>query len=142
MTLSADQQRFLDEHRSAAMITTGRDGWPKAVRVGITVIDGKIWSSGTADRARTSRLHEDPRCTLFVFGDGFGYLTLETNVTILDGPDVPQQSVRMFREMSGRPTGPLAWFGRELDEDEFLHTMVRERRVIYEFEVQRVRGLV
>ena len=68
--------------------------------------------------------------------------TLETTVTILDGPAMPEQSLRLFREMSGRPTGPLSWFGRELEEDDFLRTMVGEHRLIYEFEVERAYGLI
>ena len=44
--------------------------------------------------------------------------------------------------MSGRPTGPLAWFGRELEEDDFLRTMVGEHRLIYEFEVERAYGMI
>ena len=43
--------------------------------------------------------------------------------------------------MQGRPSGPLSWFGRDLDEDEFLQVMVDEQRVIYEFAVQRAYGL-
>jgi len=142
MTLTAEQMRFVRENRAAAMITMGADGRPKAVRVGTAVVDDKIWSSGTADRRRTRSLRGDPRCTLFVFGGGYGFLTLETTITILDGPDVPQQSVRLMREMSGRPTGPLTWFGRELDEEDFVRAMLAEHRLIYQFEVERAYGMV
>jgi Pyridoxamine 5'-phosphate oxidase len=141
MTLTAEQMRFVHDNHSAAMITMGADGRPKAVRVGVAVVEGKLWSSGTAERRRTRALREDPRCTLFVFGGGYEFLTLETTVTILDGPDAPQQSLRLFREMSGRPTGPLSWFGRELEEDDFLRTMVGEHRLIYELEVERAYGM-
>jgi len=142
MTLSVEQMRFLHDNHSAAMITMGVDGRPKAVWVGVAVVDGKIWSSGTAERRRTGRLRVDPRCTLVVFGGGYEFLTLETKVAILDGPAMPQQSLRLFREMSGRPTGPLSWFGRELQEDDFLRTMVGEHRLIYEFEVERAYGMI
>ena len=46
-----------------------------------------------------------------------------------------------FQETSGRPTGPLSWFGRELEEDDFLRTMVGEHRLIYELEVERAYGM-
>jgi hypothetical protein len=141
MTLTAPQMRFLDDNHSAAMITMGADGRPKTVRVGVAVVEGRICSSGTAERRRTRRLRDDPRCTLFVFGGGYEYLTLETTVTILDGPAMPEQSLRLFRVMSGRPSGPLSWFGRELEEDDFLRTMVGEHRLIYEFEVERAYGM-
>ena len=65
--LTPDQRAFLDEHRSAAMVTLRRDGTPHAVQVGVAVVDGALWSSGTARRARTRHLRRDPRATLFVF---------------------------------------------------------------------------
>ena len=68
------------------MITIGESGFPKPVRVGIALVDGKLWSSGTQHRVRTWRLRRDPRCTLFVFDQAFRWLALETTVTILEGP--------------------------------------------------------
>lgn len=141
MSLSEQDVDFLTHNHAAAMITVGRDGTPKAARVGVALVDGKLWSSGTADRVRTRRLRRDPRCTLFVFETGFAWLALETSVTILDGSDAPQRSLRLFRLMQGRPSGPLSWFGGELAEDEFLQAMVDERRLIYEFEVHHSYGL-
>lgn len=132
---------FLKDHPAAAMITVGADGCAKAARVGVALVDGKLWSSGTQDRARTRRLRRDPRSTLFVFDSGFAFLTLETTVTLLEGPDVPSQSVRLFRQMQRRPTGPLSWFGGELSEDQFKQAMIDERRLIYEFDVHRSYGL-
>ncbi|HEY8524590.1 MAG TPA: pyridoxamine 5'-phosphate oxidase family protein [Acidimicrobiales bacterium] len=142
MTLTDSQLEFLQSTGSAAMITVGPDGAAKAVRVGVGVVDGKLWSSGTHDRVRTARLRRDPRCTLFVFDAGFRWLTLETTVTILDGPDVPQLSLRFFRQLQGRPDGPLSWFSGELSEEEFVATMAEERRLLYEFEVHRAYGLL
>ena len=123
------------------MITVTRGGIAKVARVAVALVDGRLLSSGTQDRVRTKRLRRDPRCTLFVHDPSFSWLGLETRVTILEGPDVPAQSVRMFREMQGRPTGPLSWFGGELDEEAFLRQMVDERRLIYEFEVDRAYGM-
>lgn len=122
------------------MVTVGGDGMRKAVRVGVALVDGRIWSSGTRDRVRTRRLRRDPRCTLFVFEPGFSSLTLETKVEILDGPEVPDQSVQLFREMQGRPEDPLMWYGKELEEEEFRAAMIEQGRVIYQFEVTRAYG--
>jgi hypothetical protein len=141
MNLSEPDLEYLRDNHSAAMITVGGDGIAKAVRVGVALVDGRLWSSGTADRARTVRLRQDPRCTLFVFDSGFGSMTLESTVTVLDGPDAPNRNLRLFRVMQDRPTGPLSWFGAELDEDDFLRAMVDERRLIYEFDVQRTYGM-
>ena len=71
------------------MITVGADGFAKPVRVAVAVVDGKLWSSGTQQRARTARLRADPRCTLYVHDTGWSFLTLEATVTILEGPEVP-----------------------------------------------------
>lgn len=139
--VSEPQLEYLKSHHSAAMITIGSDGIAKAVRVGVAVVDGALWSSGTRDRVRTPRLRQDPRCTLFVFDPGFTWLALETTVTTLDGRDAPDHNLRLFREMQGRPSGSLSWFGGELDEHEFLQRMVDEQRLIYEFDVHRAYGM-
>ena len=141
MTLGERELDFLGSHGSAAMITIGRDGNPKAARVGVALVDGALWSSGTEDRVRTSRLRRDPRCTLFVFDAGFMWMALETAVEIHDGPDAAGLNLRLFRVMQARPDGPLSWFGQELDEEGFLQVMADERRLIYEFSVQRTYGM-
>ena len=140
--ISDEQAEFLRRTHSAAMITVAEDGTAKAARVGIVLVDDLLWSSGTRDRVRTARLRRDPRCSLFVFSGQFQYLTLESTVTILEGPDAPEQSVRMFREMQGRPEGPLSWFGGELDEAAFKARMAEEGRLVYQFDVTRAYGMV
>ena len=146
MPVSERARTFLEESRAAAMITLRRDGTAHAVRVGIAVVEGKIWSSGTADRVRTRHVRRDPRATLFVIGPGYGALTLESNVRILEGADAPELSVKLFTAMQRRMAPPAAaghlmWFGKQLSREEFLRTMVEERRLIYEFEVIREYGL-
>jgi hypothetical protein len=105
------------------------------------MIDGRLWSSGTEDRIRTRRLRRDPRCVLYVHDADAAWLALETTVTVLDGADVARQSVRLFRKMQSKPDGPLSWFGDQLDEAAFEARMVADRRVIYEFDVQRSYGM-
>ena len=141
MKLSDPELGFLAEHHSAAMITVADDGVAKVARVGVALVEGKLWSSGTADRIRTRRLRRDPRCTLYVHAEPFAFLALETTVTILDGPDAPELNLRLFRLMQNRPAGPLSWFGGELDEPAFLARMADEQRLVYEFEPQRSYGL-
>ena len=141
MKLTDSELAFLERNHSAAMITVTADGIPKVARVGVALIDGRLWSSGTADRVRTKRLRSDPRCTLYVHDNAFGFLALESTVTILDGPDAADLSLRLFRAMQGKPTGPLSWFGGEFEEEEFLARMQAEQRLIYEFEPQHTYGL-
>ena len=147
MERNEQQRAFLEKSRGAAMITLRRDGTPHAVRVGIALVDGQIWSSGTQGRLRTRLLRRDPRCTLFVFESGYGFLTVEGRVTILDGPDAPDQSVRLFQAMqagmqSGPPPGQLLWQGKPLTIEQFRQAMVDEQRLIYALEIERAYGLI
>ncbi|HEX6381371.1 MAG TPA: pyridoxamine 5'-phosphate oxidase family protein [Acidimicrobiia bacterium] len=141
MKLTDSEIAFLEKNHSAAMITTTADGTPKVARVGVAVIDGRLWSSGTGDRVRTKRLRRDPRCTLYVHDNAFGFLAIESTVTILDGPDAAAQNLRLFRVMQRKPTGPLSWFGGEFEDNEFLARMKAEQRLIYEFEPHHTYGL-
>jgi hypothetical protein len=75
--LTDPELAFLEKNHSAAMVTVNADGIPKIVRVGVALIDGRLWSSGTADRVRTKRLRSDPRCTLYVHDNAFEFLVLE-----------------------------------------------------------------
>ena len=145
MNLSLQHIAFLENTHSASMITLRRDGSAQAVRVGVAVVDGKVWSSGTRDRIRTRHLRRDPRSTLFVFDAGFNFLTLESTVTILDGPDVPDQSLRLFQIMqaNSQPApapGNVMWFGQEMTPADFKAAMVAGKRLIYEFDVHRAYG--
>lgn len=134
----------LEKIHGAAMITLRADGAPHVVRVGVALVDGKLWSSGTQTRVRTRHLRRDPRASLFVWDQQFGYLAIESTVRIVEGPDVPDQSVRLFQTMQAgmphRERGTLMWYGRELSVDEFRQAMIDEQRLIYEFEPIRTYG--
>ena len=128
------------------MITLRRDGSPHAVRVGVALVDGKVWSSGTADRVRTRHLRRDPRATLIVFASGREALSIDATVNILEGPNVPELSWKLFsvmqRAMTPTPSpGHLMWYGKQKTREEFLQAMIDERRLIYEFEPIREYGL-
>jgi hypothetical protein len=127
------------EH-SAAMVTVGNDGRPKVARCGVALVDGQLWSSGKQDRVRTRRLRRDPRCTLYVLASSPAWRGLETTVTLLEGPEAPELNLRLFRVMQDRPSGPLWWYGQDLDQTAFLEQMRSEQRLIYQFEVERSYG--
>jgi len=135
---------FLDRNHAAAMVTLRADGAPHSVRVGIALVDGRIWSSGTQSRVRTRHLRRDPRSNLFVFDNEWRWLALECRVTILDGPDAPRLSLRLFQVMQqGMPSEPghINWFGQTLSHEEFLKVMADEQRLIYEFDIVRAYGM-
>ena len=56
-------------------------------------------------------------------------------------PIIQDDFEQIFRVMQGKPTGPLTWYGQELDEEAFRQTMADEGRLIYRFDVQRTYGL-
>ena len=137
---------FLEANQSAAMTTLRANGTPHVARIGLGMLDGRIWSSGTQTRLRTKHLRRDPRATLFVFEAGYRWVALETTVTILEGPDVPNQTLRFMRalqdDLDTKPApGHVMWFGQEKTEEEFLQIMVEEQRLIYEFDVTRAYGM-
>jgi PPOX class probable F420-dependent enzyme len=144
------EREFLERNHAAAMVTLRPDGAPHVVRVGVALVDGKLWSSGLPQRVRTSHLRRDPRAVLFVFdpsgSNAWAWLAVEAIVTILDGQDAAGKSVDLFREMQkGRPRQPkpghLFWEGEEKTVDEFRQIMERERRLIFEFEITRTYGM-
>ncbi len=144
MDFDPRDRAYLESNHAAAMITLRPDGTPHAVRVGVALVDGKLWSSGTPSRARTRHVRRDPRATLFVFDPQLGYLAVESTVRIIEGPEAPDLSVRLFQAMqAGMPhveRGVLTWYGRELTFEQFRQAMVDERRLIFEFQPVRVYG--
>jgi PPOX class probable F420-dependent enzyme len=124
-------RRFLERNHSAAMITLKADGMPHAARIGIGLLDGKLWSSGTLDRVRTKHLRRDPRCTLFVWDEANrqAWLGLETKVTIRED-DAVEENLRLYRELAGEPD----------NLQEYRDAMVRDRRIIYEFSIEKAYG--
>jgi hypothetical protein len=139
-TLTDKELAFLGANHSAAMITIGKDGYAKPVRIAFAVVDGKIWSSGNRNRVRTKRLLKDPRCTLYVHEPVFDFLALETTVTIRDDAATLDDSVRYFRQMQGRPEGLLSWRGAEVAEEQFRDFLVQDERILYEFEPVKFYG--
>ena len=124
---------FLEKHHSAVMATTKKDGMPHLARIGIGLVDGKLWSSGTQTRVRTKHLRRDPRCGLMVLNldTPYEWLGLDTTVTILEGEDAPQLNLKLYRTLAGEPD----------DSEEYLEAMVKEQRLIYEFEIGRAYGM-
>jgi PPOX class probable F420-dependent enzyme len=136
-------QSFLENH-SAAMTTLRADGTPHVVRVGVALVDDKIWSSGTQTRARTKHLRRDSRSTLFVFDSEWRWLTIECRVMILEGADAPDLNLKLFQVMQrgmGVPADQINWYGRALSHEEFVKVMVEEQRLIYEFDIVRAYGM-
>lgn len=125
-------REFLEEHHNAIMATLRQDGRPHMVRVLIGLVDGKLWSSGTADRLRTGHLRRDPRAGLLVLdhSDRFHWMSLDCSVDLLEGPDAPELNLALYRALAGDPD----------DVEEYLQAMRDEGRLIYQFTVERAYG--
>ena len=123
---------FLEKNHSAIMCTLKRDGAPHVARVGVGLVDGELWSSGTDDRVRTGHLRRDPRATLAVMDDRNrqSWLGLECEVDILDGPERVEQNLALYRVLAGEPD----------DLQEYRDAMVAEKRLIYRFNVKKAYG--
>ncbi|MEA2451582.1 MAG: hypothetical protein QOG04_292 [Actinomycetota bacterium] len=125
-------REFLEEFHSAIQATTRADGSPHQARIGVGLVDGKLWSSATQDRVRTKHLRRDPRCSLLVIGaNAWNWLGLDCRVTILDGEDAPELNLALYRVLAGEPD----------DTQEYLDAMVKETRLIYEFEILNAYGM-
>ena len=128
-----DVREFLEENHDAVMTTVKKDGAPHVARIGLGLVDGKLWSSGTQTRVRTKHVRRDPRAALMVLDSSTRYrwLGLECRVNILDGDDAPQLNLKLYRTLAGEPD----------DVDEYLDAMVKEQRLIYEFEIVKAYGM-
>jgi PPOX class probable F420-dependent enzyme len=124
--------RFLQDHHAAVMVTLRADGTPHVARIGVGLVDGRLWSSGTRTRVRTGHLRRDPRATLCVLDprDPQAWLGLETHVTIHDGDDAVERNLALYRALAGEPD----------DLAEYRAAMVTEQRLVYEFEILRAYG--
>jgi PPOX class probable F420-dependent enzyme len=123
---------FLKDNHAAVMTTLKDDEMPHVVRVGVGLVEGRLWSSGTLERVRTRHLRRDNRSTLCILSnDRWRWLGLESRVSILEGPEAPEQNLALYRVI--RRASPE-------DIDEYLQAMVAEKRIIYEFEILRAYG--
>lgn len=131
--MEAKVRDFLADNHSAVMTTVKPDGRPHVARVGVGLVEGKLWSSGTQTRARTGYLRRDPRSTLMVLdlSTPYRWMGLETTVDILDGDDAVEQNLALYRVLAGEPD----------DLAEYRAAMVAEQRLIYQFNIERSYGM-
>lgn len=125
-------RRFLESHHAAVMTTLKTDGTPHVARVGVGLVDGRLWSSGTETRKRTGHIRRDPRCTLAVldYANPYRWMGLETTVTIRPKESAVDDNLALYRVLAGEPD----------DLEEYREAMVKEQRVVYEFTVERAYG--
>lgn len=129
-----DVRQYLEQHHTAVMTTTKKDGTPHVAMVGVGLVDGELWSSGTQDRVRTGHLRRNPKAALCVLNleNRYNWLGLEATVDILDGPDAVEQNLVLYRTLAGEPD----------DIEEYKAAMVKEQRLIYRFKIVHTYGML
>jgi PPOX class probable F420-dependent enzyme len=127
-------QKFLETHHGAIQTTLRKDGSPHVARIGVGLVEGKLWSSATQTRLRTKHLRRDPRSSLAVLNsrNPYEWVGLDCIVTILDGPDAVDQNLALYRVIAGKDPD---------DMEEYRAAMVEEQRLIYEFEIKKAYGM-
>lgn len=130
--MEAKVRDFLEQHHAAVMTTLKPDGTPHVARVGVGLVEGKLWSSSTRTRVRNKHLQRDPRSTLVVldYDDPYRWMGLETRVTILDDDNAVENNLALYRVLAGEPD----------DLQEYREAMVKEERIVYEFAIDRAYG--
>jgi hypothetical protein len=139
---------FINRYPDAAMITSRADGTAHMARIELSVVDGRIRTSGSPKLVRTRHVRRDPRCSLFVFGPAPHWLGLETRASILDGPDAPQLLLALMRSRHRDRTPPGMVLGHDYElgqdrlypEQEYLDHVRAEQRFVFDFEIIRAYG--
>lgn len=123
---------FLEQHHAAVVSTLKKDGSPHVARIDVGLVDAHLWSSGTLDRVRTTHLRNDPRAALLVMDreNPYHWLGLQSRVQILEGPEAVEQNLALYRAIAGEPH----------DLDEYRQAMVAERRLIFQFDIEKAYG--
>ena len=127
-------REFLEKNHDCVMTTLKKDGTPHVARVGVGLVDGKLWSSGTNTRARTKHVKRDPRATLMVMAHSrYEWLGLETEVKIIDDSDgTIAENLALYRVIAGKDPDDMADYERGMRDEE---------RIVYEFHIKGSYGM-
>ncbi len=134
MTEIEEARRFIAENHRGVLATFRRDGRIQQSPVTAGVDDeGRVIISVTEDRAKTRNARRDPRVSLCVFNDAFygAWVQVEGTARFADGPDRLDALVDYYRRQSGEHPN---W-------DEYRAAMLKDRRVLLRFEIERASGL-
>jgi PPOX class probable F420-dependent enzyme len=122
---------YLRANHRGVLATIRRDGRPQLSHVAYALMDdGKVAISVTQDRAKTRNARRDPRVALSVVGDDwYRYVVAEGAAEIFDGDGALAELRRVYEAVTGGP---------HPDWDEFDAAMVRDRRAVLRFPVERL----
>lgn len=126
-------RQFVAANHRGVLVTYRRDGNVQSspVTAGVDA-EGRVMISVTEDRAKTRNARRDPRVALCVFNDGFygRWVQVEGTARFADGPDRIDALVDYYRTLSGEHD----------DWDDYRAAMVRDKRVLLRFAIDRASG--
>lgn len=126
----AEAQDFLRTHHQAVLATFRADGRPQLSPVLATLdAQGRVVISTRETAMKTRNLRRDPRAALCVLSDGFfgTFAQVEGTVEIVSLPQAMEPLVDYYRASAGEHP----------DWDEYREAMVKERRCVVRFHIER-----
>ena len=129
--MDADQARaYLRTNHDAVLATFRQDGRPAMSPVTVALDDaGRVLVSTRESAMKVKHLRRDPRVALCVLPHGFygEWIQVEGRAEIVALPDAMQVLVDYYRTVSGEHP----------DWDDYRAAMVRDRRVVIRFDIER-----
>ena len=125
-----EAQDFLRTHHRAVMATFRSDGRPQLSPVGAVVdAQGRVVISTQETTVKARNLRRDPRVSLCVLNDGFygDWVQVEGTAEIVSLPEAMEPLVDYYRAAAGEHP----------DWDDYRAAMVREKRCVVRFPIER-----
>jgi PPOX class probable F420-dependent enzyme len=126
-----EARRFLRSHHRAVLATFRRDGRPQLSPVLATLDgDGRVIISTPETTAKARNARRDPRVALCVVSDEWygDWVQVEGTAEVIRAPESLELLVDYYRRAAGEHP----------DWDDYRAAMVRERRCILRFDIERV----
>ncbi|MBA2768916.1 MAG: PPOX class F420-dependent oxidoreductase [Sporichthyaceae bacterium] len=126
----AEAQDFLRSHHHAVLATFRSDGRPQLSPVGAVVdAEGRVVISTRETAIKARNLRRDPRVSLCVLSDGFygDWAQVEGTAEIVSLPEAMELLVDYYRAAAGEHP----------DWDDYRAAMVREKRCVVRFSIER-----
>lgn len=126
---------YLEQSRTAVMVTNGPSGHPHAVAMWFSVLDGAIWFETKAKSQKATNLRRDPRITVLI-EDGETYDSLR-GVSFEGTAQIVEDADALWRvgvDVWERYTGPYT------DECKPLVEFMLHNRIAVRVEVTRTRS--
>ena len=129
--MTPDEARdFARTHHRGVLATFRRDGRPQLSPVSPGVDDaGRIEVSTRAPSMKVANIRRDPRVSMCLLNPGFygDWVQVEGTADIQSLPDALEPLVDYYRRLSGEHP----------DWEDYRAAMVRDRRVLVRFEIER-----